>query len=105
VDDVDADRASSSAFADARELEELRRVDRAAAEDHLAGATTSVPAVHDLDADRPRALEETRVTKRAAATSRFGRRRTGCRYARAALSAGPVDVPVERARSPPGARR
>ena len=37
VDDVDAERLELAGVADAGELEQLRRVDRAAAEDHLAG--------------------------------------------------------------------
>jgi hypothetical protein len=35
VDDIDADRPQVRGLADSRQLEELRRVDRASAEDHL----------------------------------------------------------------------
>ena len=45
--------------ADPRQLEELRRVERAAGEDHLAGPDRLGPAALplDLDADRAAALE------------------------------------------------
>ena len=59
VDDVDAEGRELVRVADPRELEELRRVDRPAAEDHLAGPhDLRPPAVRDLDTGRPGALEE-----------------------------------------------
>ena len=52
-------RASSCLVADAGELEQLRGVDRAAAEDHLAGVdgTAQPAAAQVVDADRALALE------------------------------------------------
>jgi hypothetical protein len=55
VDDVDPERAQLVRVADARELQQLRRVDRAAAEDHLVRADRL--ALH-LDADRARPVED-----------------------------------------------
>ena len=68
VDDVDAERLELARVADARELEQLRRVDRAAAEDHLAGLDPLGPdAARDLDPDRARAVEQDAIHERAAA--------------------------------------
>ena len=60
-DDVDAERAQFGRAADARQLQQLRRVDRAAAQDHLAGARGLGSAAADariLDAGRAPALEQ-----------------------------------------------
>ena len=59
VDGCDPDRAQVVGRADAGELHQLRRVDRAAAEDDLAAAgLVRAPAARVLDADRPAALED-----------------------------------------------
>ena len=74
VDDRDAERQQLRRVADARELEELGRVDRAAGEDHLPAEDRSRPAARrvDLDADRPAVLDRIRVTNVRVRTSRFG---------------------------------
>ena len=58
VDDVDAVAAQQLLVADAGELQQLRGVDRAAAEDHLAGVDGAAqPAAAEVvDADRALAL-------------------------------------------------
>ena len=90
VDDVDPERLELARVADAGELQQLRRVDRAAAEDHLAGLDPLRPdPARDLDADRPRAVEEHAIHERAAAHVEVLAVQTGCRYARAALSRRP----------------
>ena len=69
VHGVDAERLELVGVADAGELQQLRRVDRAAAEDHLAGADVveRPPSTH-LDADGPRRRSNTtRVDEGAAA--------------------------------------
>src|ERR1700740_1108671 len=81
--------------ADAGELEELRRVDGAAAEDDLARADDL--AAVDLDADGPRALEHDLGNERPAADlevrSAHGGMEVGARGAEAAAA---PDRPVER---------
>ena len=59
VDDVDAEAGEELLVADAGELEQLRRVDRAAAEDHLAGVdrATEPAAAQVVDPDRTLAVE------------------------------------------------
>ena len=62
-DDLDPERAQLGRRADARELEQLRRVDRAAAQDDLAAARDLAPAAPGarvLDAGRAAALEHDR---------------------------------------------
>ena len=68
VHDVDPESLELGGVADAGELEQLRRVDRAAAEDHLArlDPLRARPA-RDLDPDRARAVEQDPVDERAAA--------------------------------------
>jgi hypothetical protein len=62
VDRVDAHLAQRAFVADPRELQELRGVDRAAAQDHIARACDlRPPAMHVLDADGPRAVEHDAV--------------------------------------------
>ena len=59
VDDVDAVLREQPLVADPGELQQLRGVDRAAAEDHLAGVDAAVQpaAAQVVDADRALALE------------------------------------------------
>ena len=74
VHDVDVECIELATVADPRELQELRRVDRAAAEDHLAGLDPTRPGSRrDLDPDRARPSNSTRLTKVLQRTSRFGR--------------------------------
>ena len=68
VHDRDAERLELARVPDAGELQQLRRVDRAAAEDDLLRADhLRLAAVHDLDPDRARPLEDDPVHERAAA--------------------------------------
>ena len=68
VHDRHAERLELARVADARELQQLRRVDRAAAEDHLVRADhLRLAAVDDLDTDRARSLEDDPVDEGAAA--------------------------------------
>ena len=48
-DDLDAERAEVVGSSDPGELEELRRVERATAQDHLAGTDRLRPAATPLD--------------------------------------------------------
>ena len=91
VHDVDPQSPQLAGVTDPRELEDLRRVDRAAAEDDLVRVDSlDLATVHGLDADRPCPVEEHAVTIVRVRTSRFPRlRMIGCRYARAALSRRP----------------
>ena len=90
VDDVDAERLELAGVADPGELEQLRRVDRAAAEDHLAGLDPLRPVLPATSTPTARVpSNSTRLTNARQRTSRFGRRMTGWRYARAALSRRP----------------
>ena len=58
VDHVDPERRQVLLVADTGELEQLRGVDRAAAEDHLAGVDGASPSGAEVvDADRPLAVE------------------------------------------------
>src|SRR5207248_1154009 len=80
--------------ADARELEHLRRVDRAAAEDDLAGADET--AARDVDADRPRALEDDPGHETAALDVEIRPARHGVQIgARRAQTAAAADRAVE----------
>ncbi len=92
-DDRHAERLELARGADAGELEQLRRVDRAAAEDHLAG-TDRLAADHDADGARP--LEDDALDERVAAhlEVRPRHRRMEVR-ARRAQAAAAVDRPVE----------
>ena len=96
--------------ADAGELEDLRRVERAAAADDLA-------AHRALDAACRRAVVYSTPTARLPSNMIFGRERAGLHVevralhhrvqvrARRAQSPAASDVAVERARSPPGGSR
>ena len=97
VDDVDSELPQLARVADARELQQLRRVDRAATEDHLARLDPlRADTPGDLDADRPRALEENAVHERAAAHVEVLAVHDGVQVgARGAEAAAAVDVPVE----------
>ena len=81
-DDVDAERAQRScALPTPGELEELGRVDRAAAEDHLAGEDALAAGAGELhlDTDRRVPSNSTRVARARVRTSRFARAITGWR--------------------------
>src|SRR5581483_6793491 len=68
VDRANADRLELPRVADARELQELRRVDRAAAEEDLPGPDGGTPPAMDhLDADGAAGLEEDARHERPAA--------------------------------------
>ena len=82
--DEDAVIAKVAGRADARQHQQLGRVDRAAAEDHLVGedvlcvVLAAVPP-QDLHADRPAVLDEHPAHERAGPTFRLWRPRTGLR--------------------------
>jgi hypothetical protein len=91
------DRAQVVGVADPRELEELRRVDRPAAEDHLTRLDATEPAVVDVvDTGGTGAGEGHPRTNAPVVTDRLGRCITGCRYACDAREPpAPVHVAVE----------
>ena len=66
---VDPERLERGCVTDARELQQLRRVERAAREDDLTGEDPLDPAsaTGDLDPDRPRSLEQDPRHERAGA--------------------------------------
>src|SRR5262245_16028127 len=99
VHDIDTDRLEVLGIAHAGELEELRRVDRAAAEDHLARRDPLDPApVPDVDADRARAVEHDAQHECATADLEVRAVRYGMEVrARRAPAAAVADRAVERA--------
>ena len=65
VHDADAERLELGRVADPGDLQQLRRVDRAAAEDHLARLDPLGPdPARYLDPDRARAVEQDAVDER-----------------------------------------
>ena len=97
MDDVDSELLQLARVADAGELQQLGRVDRAATEDHLARLDPlRADPPGDLDADGPRAVEENAIHERAAAHLEVlpvpDRVQVG---PRGAESAAAVDVAVE----------
>jgi len=93
VDDVHAEGFELGRVADAGELQQLRRVDRAAAEDHLARAKC-LPL--DLHPDRARAFEDDALDERARAYLEVRPVHDGMEVrARRAEAAALADVAVE----------
>ena len=97
--DRDPERLEVLRPADARQLEELRRVDRAAGQDDLAALDplgSAAPPL-DVDRDRPPPVEDDPVTNVRVRTVRFFRPRTGLEVRlRRAQAPATVDVAVER---------
>ena len=109
-DDRDAERREVRRRPDARQLEQLRRVDRAAGEDDLAGLDRARCPPPGRSISTPiarRPSNTTRVTSvRVRTVEVRAGRRTGLQVGpRGAQPAAAVDVPVERPRSPPGGSR
>ena len=74
MDYVDPERAELVGVADSRELQQLRRVDRAAAQNHLACIEDDprLTVLDDLDPDRPLAREQHLIDERVAADIEVG---------------------------------
>jgi len=88
--DVDAQRRELVGVADARELEQMGRVERSAAQDHLARVDGLVVPCSETSTPTARVpSKRIFVTKARHCTSKFGRFMTGCRYALAALRRRP----------------
>ena len=81
VDDVDAERSQVLGVADARQLQQLRRVEGAAAQDHLAGARrVCVRPRREYSTPVARVpSNSTRCTSARVSTVRLSRSIAGCR--------------------------
>ena len=92
VRDADAERAQLIGRADAGQHQQLRRVDRAAAEDHFArlGARQAAAmAIVDADARARRSMQHALRPARRCARCRFARSRAGSQVAAAAEQRAP----------------